>query len=583
MESLLNDWYYMLAHYCSDDVLFDALTQYITSQMCSNSCDVLHCPFLKRNYKQYITSNADPYYYEYVEHAQHTRIRALDRIHCHVLHGYDLGFKLHPKERDYVEDEAGDIQRVDKNEKHLKDRHFLRLKRTLCDKIKVLKSVVGPKRRTVNKFVTQMFHAGSYTHSNMTSSYALQLPEDMRHTNHVKVPTKIEISDEYRVGQKFYYWDYHRKAGWKWFIAARYNSFKQELISNKILTRDEFQMYYDEALHMSRTFIAKSYVPCIERHYGNYFYGIREGDVLSVQHILAVLLCTNDYKLQLKLNASYAKRSEHESDAALKQRHSYYVNWARLLCETVEIFVNTQFYSRIHQFYHNTNCRMYFNDIYASLYTPTSMTRSLAVAACYANPKGLLLVFKVADETNNRYFECNWISPWSAESEILFVGAAAPLKFKSVIQWQLAYNYQHYIAAAGITQKMLHGDPLSNEECMSQPIIEAISDLITRQLNRSKRSKLSPQLGLYSSSVNIADFIYEMFNHFVQNTTYHIQFDLYKMNYDYYEMQKFFFSKNAEWIKFEPLFALFPNARYLTIVNGWNADDCALKLSTQRR
>eukprot|EP01084_Bolivina_argentea_P155517 271006_1 len=510
VECLLNDWYYMLVHYCSNDVLFDALTQYIASQM-SGACDVLHCSFIKRNYKQYITSNSDPYYYEYKEHAQHTRIRLLDRIHCHLVHSYDFGFKLHPQEREYIEDEAGDVQKVAKNERNVKDKHFMRLKRTLCDKIKVLKRMVGPKRHTVNKFVTQMFHAGSYTHSNMSSSYALQLPADgvMSRSNHIKVPTKIEINDHYQFGQKFYYWEYHRKAGWKWFIAPRYSSLKQELVSLHLLTLEEWNMYYDEALHMSHTFISKSYVPSLEAYFGNYFYGIRDGDVLTVQHIVAILLFSNDYKLQLRLNASYTKRMEDESDSSMKQRHSYYAHWARLLCETVEVFVNTQFYTRITQFYHNTNCRLYFNDIYASLYTPTSMTRSLQVSACYANPKGLLLQFE--NEPNNKYFECNWISSWSAESEILFVGAAAPLKFKSVIQWQLAYNYEHYIAATGITQKMLHGDPLCHDECISSPIMAAVTDLITSQLNRSKRAKLAAEshglIGRHSASVNIADFI----------------------------------------------------------------------------
>eukprot|EP01083_Nonionella_stella_P108339 315019_1 len=65
-------------------------------------------------------------------------------------------------------------------------------------------------------------------------------------------------------------------------------------------------------------------------------YKIREGSVITMEHILAVLLYTNHTGLSAAFSRSFRKISESESDNQLKERHSYYTNWARLLREAVE-------------------------------------------------------------------------------------------------------------------------------------------------------------------------------------------------------------------------------------------------------
>eukprot|EP00488_Nonionellina_sp_1-RS-2012_P000430 TRINITY_DN11179_c0_g1_i1.p1 TRINITY_DN11179_c0_g1~~TRINITY_DN11179_c0_g1_i1.p1 ORF type:complete len:138 (+),score=15.28 TRINITY_DN11179_c0_g1_i1:79-492(+) len=137
---------------------------------------------------------------------------------------------------------------------------------------------------------------------------------------------------------------------------------------------------------------------------------------------------------------------------------------------------------------------MYFNNIYASLYTQRSIDAFIGSSYMFFNKKRFVTTFLKNGDTEpesnstncNRYFECNWMSVWSNECEVLFVGSAAPLKFKSVLQWQFSYNYFNYISAITILQNMLHGDPLTTES-ISQPIIEAIGDLIVHQLNKEKK------------------------------------------------------------------------------------------------
>ncbi len=79
------------------------------------------------------------------------------------------------------------------------------------------------------------------------------------------------------------------------------------------------------------------------------------------------------------------------------------------------------------------------------------------------------------------------VSPWSNESDILFVGSAAPLQFKTVINTDLSHHYSHYISAITLFKEMLSGNPpIESDENenesgkyeISQPIKDAMIDLI---------------------------------------------------------------------------------------------------------
>eukprot|EP01083_Nonionella_stella_P285896 973108_1 len=65
-------------------------------------------------------------------------------------------------------------------------------------------------------------------------------------------------------------------------------------------------------------------------------YEIPEGSPIKMKHILAVLLYTNHTDLSAAFSRSFRKISGSESDNKLKERHSHYANWARLLREAVE-------------------------------------------------------------------------------------------------------------------------------------------------------------------------------------------------------------------------------------------------------
>eukprot|EP01084_Bolivina_argentea_P126360 223747_1 len=328
---------------------------------------------------------------------------------------------------------------------------------------------------------------------------------------------------------------------------------------------------------MSYTFLSKSYTAYVEKHFGNYFYGIKESEKLSINNIISVLLFCN-CSLQRKLNASHIKLSE-ESDDELKKRHSFYANWARILCETVEIFRNITFYKTINDFYHGTNCCMYFNEIYASLYAPTSMTKSLEVLMCYGNEDGLLLDLMYINN-NNRYFECNWVSNFVGENEILFVGSSK-LHFKSIIHYSLCHNYNDYISAMTKIEDMLHGNPA--DEIITKPITKAVDELINYELKKDRETSIAIQNKFINSifeEQKVVDYMFEFFHHFVNNINYHITMDMYIMVNDYKSINKYFLNHKKTFVAFDILCFIFRNVKYISLSPGWQLQqNCAVQLT----
>eukprot|EP01083_Nonionella_stella_P161834 530521_1 len=66
-------------------------------------------------------------------------------------------------------------------------------------------------------------------------------------------------------------------------------------------------------------------------HLWTIVYEIPKGSQIRMKHIIALLLYTNHTDLSAAFSSSFRKVSGSESDNQLKERHSHYANWARIL------------------------------------------------------------------------------------------------------------------------------------------------------------------------------------------------------------------------------------------------------------
>eukprot|EP01084_Bolivina_argentea_P285144 488913_1 len=262
VKTLLNDYYYGLVHYCKDDIIFGRLYQYITSEI-GKICQLKECQFVRRNHLSNMLSSEginkkNESYYEFTEHSQHARVRLMDKIHCHICHSYDFGFTLTTNEKDLIiqekkENEYNETGEEKKdNESNVMDYKIVHMRRIIRQKRKNLISIVGKENYERNKFVTtigakkrqeSMFGLGDILKRNSTN---------------ITVSKLIDNDHTYKLGQKLYYWDYYKKAGWKWYIQAKFENLKQEMIGNNLVNISEWDAIYNKASNMIYTFLSKS-------------------------------------------------------------------------------------------------------------------------------------------------------------------------------------------------------------------------------------------------------------------------------------------------------------------------------------
>ena len=93
----------------------------------------------------------------------------------------------------------------------------------------------------------------------------------------------------------------------------------------------------------------------------------------------SILFYTNYSVQSYELSATFRRIFWNETDKSLKKRHSIFVNWARLLRETVECFGNTMQYSYPSVYYHGIGQEMLFRGTNFNIYGPLSTTAGIYV------------------------------------------------------------------------------------------------------------------------------------------------------------------------------------------------------------
>ena len=111
----------------------------------------------------------------------------------------------------------------------------------------------------------------------------------------------------------------------------------------------------------------------------NDLYGIAVGSIITIYHLMSILFYCNFSIQQYELSATFRRIYWNETDQALKKRHSYFANWAKLLRETVECFGIPMQTSPVKIFYHGISKEMVFKSTTIFIYGPLSTTAGLFV------------------------------------------------------------------------------------------------------------------------------------------------------------------------------------------------------------
>ena len=105
--------------------------------------------------------------------------------------------------------------------------------------------------------------------------------------------------------------------------------------------------------------------------------------------------------------------------------------------------------------YHGINQNMVFNSMSAEIFSVLSTTFTWDVALQFANNKGL--VIELVPYAAVKYFDCCWISKYSNECELLFIGGYGILHFENITNVVTCENYKEYLISLRIIDTMLNG------------------------------------------------------------------------------------------------------------------------------
>lgn len=211
-------------------------------------------------------------------------------------------------------------------------------------------------------------------------------------------------SKKYSPGFRYFYWEHyknnnHKKnavwsdyifeenSGYKlsdWFIENKYDSFRDELLNNKIkkLSLNQFNTTKQKAniklnsWNKDKTLRPLKYDGLLKL--GKY-YNIPSDSYISLHHIISIMIYCNYTEHSYEFSRTYRKIRINESDKELKQRHREFWHWAKYLRECIELFGNMQCRSKDDYYYHGVSTSMIFSSTNIFLYGPVSTTASFVI------------------------------------------------------------------------------------------------------------------------------------------------------------------------------------------------------------
>jgi hypothetical protein len=240
------------------------------------------------------------------------------------------------------------------------------------------------------------------------------------------------------------------------------------------------------------------------KHRGRY-YDMAVGALITVGHVLSVLLYCNFTKLCTLFSSTFRKLSASETDVELRDRHSYFREWAKLLVETVHCYgqlMDDENTPNI--FLHGISIPMTFTSTFARFCSATSTTSSIVVAANFGK-QGIILELMNNTESTLSCFSCQVLSAFSNEDEFLFIGGGfdavdyshffdIALPFKSIRNLELSENYKVFITPFTQFQQMINGSYLTKK--ISPVHVQYLQKIIDYRLSVSQ----SHGCGIFNSN-----------------------------------------------------------------------------------
>eukprot|EP01084_Bolivina_argentea_P302336 521843_1 len=444
---LLNDFNHLIFYH--SEQFEDIYNILINKVYKKNACNVSECSMMRRNHrKRSDCDNTQVLSEIYFNNDCIVEQQLIDRIHCHYMHTFDIGYKLSANEKELIRRNG---YRYKSNFAHNIDKNYI--------------------ASQVNTILAQK----------------TKLCNIMRHSK--LVTEEKRCLDLYDYGFRFFYWDHYKNnqgicdeanntysfylgennkgcanLGFtlaQWYIDKKYMNLKEELLCNVVcrIAEIDWRILLQKAFsHLRTEYVKEIFCPrkqsakCYEMYYGKQ---------MDAHHIITMMCYTNYNLLQMKFSDTFRRQTPQETDSELKNRHSNFYFMGRYLRECVEGFGCTHVSSKsLLRVYRGVSKSFTFSSMNATINCPFSTTTEYAVARSFCNNTGMVLEFSINRHSavmdllnSNRdaffrmnLFDAQWFSDFPHEQEIFCIGGLIELRFTTIIT-EIGQDFGVYIKA----------------------------------------------------------------------------------------------------------------------------------------
>eukprot|EP01084_Bolivina_argentea_P011795 22077_1 len=245
-------------------------------------------------------------------------------------------------------------------------------------------------------------------------------------------------------------------------------------------------------------------------------------------------------------------------------------------------------------FYHGINKQMLFDSTTPEIFSPLSTTCSHSIALHFAEKTGMIV--ELVPDPELKYFQCDFLSDFACEREVLFIGGFGRMNFVNLTSVQ-SVCYGPYINALRIIDTMMQGvyfmnDPSDIHKIKENDYCKDVSKLKLEPLHRIAKQLCFRLISdkLYRNGIksinNMSCVEFKSLNEYtrhlldqicnskkssvinlkVMNTKMLDKCDDLSGGYIGYSFLKFLFvSNNYEGINLNVLMGLFPNVLHIKI------------------
>eukprot|EP01083_Nonionella_stella_P063505 165011_1 len=358
---------------------------------------------------------------------------ALDKVHCHFNHSFDI-IRLTKNEKQRVNDT--ETKSIDDNDGDFEN--------VTNESLKTLKNILNKKKKRFQEL----------TKSNRFGMNNNKFSTDL---GQVQTDKSVSSSDVgirvYSYSYNFKYWEHCKTSTEIEKDGLKIATLSKAFIKNRI-------NYAEHQQKSSQCSMMKAYVDEYIAPYKGMSdhpskYGYKDGDTMNIQHLMVInIYCSKDY-FQRKFSQTYRKMNKDDDFETIKKAHSNFHHFAKNMKEAVEVF-GTEFYKgNVEKVYHGIMNEMIFDGMQPHIYTAVSTTCSSTVATQFTENNGLVL--EIVPHGRLKSFDCCWLSRYSNEAEILFIGGLQSMNFISITNTVNGEVFTEYVTALRIIDSLTYG------------------------------------------------------------------------------------------------------------------------------